>query len=296
MPYSVGDSELRIVPSQDLGKLGPKEGTPVMFYWRWWYHVPTLPLWAIMLLLLVGLKANRHRQAWLILIPLGLVLVVWRMPAILLSVSDGTTESLGFFVVTGTMAWTMVWLLGHWLGGRHRNVTLLLAFATMLAVGLLSFLSYYSHFGELEGLASSSITYGLCVLILLAAMTHTGYLCRKRFSPRRFLGWLIVSDILVAMGVLLSFAVFGVLVMMLNRPGPHFQVEQLVIPVIVAGVGSVFLGGILYLLNLPFLVLAFRCPFYRERFEKFFGIEKTLEVVPGCPFAEPGTPSTEQGL
>ena len=51
---------------------GPRDGPPVVFHWRWWYHVPTLPLWAIAVVL-VGLKANRHRQAWLILVPLGLV-------------------------------------------------------------------------------------------------------------------------------------------------------------------------------------------------------------------------------
>jgi hypothetical protein len=31
-------------------------------------------------------------------------------------------------------------------------------------------------------------------------------------------------------------------------------------------------GGILYLLNLPFLILAFNSPFYRARFEKMFPI------------------------
>ena len=105
-------AELRIVPSQDLGQLGPRDGPPVVFHWRWWYHVPSLPLWAILLLLLVVPKANRHRQAWLILIPLGLVLLVWRMPATLFSLPDGATETMGFFVVSLVMAWTMVWLSG----------------------------------------------------------------------------------------------------------------------------------------------------------------------------------------
>ena len=70
----MGNSELRIVASQDIGPLGAKDGSPVTFPWRWYYSVPTLPLWALIVLLLVVPKANRHRQAWLILIPLGVVL------------------------------------------------------------------------------------------------------------------------------------------------------------------------------------------------------------------------------
>ena len=43
-------------------------------------------------------KANRDRQTWLILIPLGVVLLAWRMPTRLLSMPDGITETPGFFI------------------------------------------------------------------------------------------------------------------------------------------------------------------------------------------------------
>jgi hypothetical protein len=42
---------------------------------------------------------------------------------------------------------------------------------------------------------------------------------------------------------------------------------------------SLVLTCISYVINLPFLILAFKSPFYRDRFEKLFCIEKT---VAGC--------------
>ncbi len=107
---------MRIVASYEIVGGGAGISQPVCIQRRWHHRVPSLPLWTLLLLLLVVPKANRHRQAWLILVPLGLVLIVWRMAATLLGLPDEDVETLGFLVVTGAMAWSMVWLLGHWLG------------------------------------------------------------------------------------------------------------------------------------------------------------------------------------
>ena len=105
---NAGDGELRIVASHEIGGFGTSISQPVVVHWRWYYHVPTLPLWGLIALLLLVPKTNRRREAWLILVPLGLVLLVWRMPLALLGVADGSTEMTGFFVVTGAMAWSVV--------------------------------------------------------------------------------------------------------------------------------------------------------------------------------------------
>ena len=84
------------------------------------------------------LRANRHRQAWSIFIPLVSVLFVWRMPLMLLGVPDGSTENVSFLVVSAAMAWTMVWLLGHWLKSSYRSVTFFLMLGLMIAIGLLA--------------------------------------------------------------------------------------------------------------------------------------------------------------
>jgi len=254
----------------------------VLFHWRWWYHVPSLPLWAIVFLLLVVPKANRHRQAWLIVIPLGLVLLVWRMPATLLSWPDESTERLGFFVVSGAMAWSMVWLLGRWLGTRYRIITMVFIWAVMFAIGLVSF---YCHFADAMYLAPYLILYGVGVGILLLAMMFTANLCRRTFSAAKFLGWLLLWNVVVIVGLMM---VYGALIMIVQpslRNIAAFAV--IIIPV------TLLLGSILYLPSLPFLILALRCPFYRERFEKLFHIEKTPEAVPGSPLAMSPLPPGE---
>ena len=78
VPLSVGNRDLRIVASQDIGSLGPKDGSPTIFHWRWYYNFPLLPCWAILLVLLLAPKANRNRQAYLILIPMGIAILFWR--------------------------------------------------------------------------------------------------------------------------------------------------------------------------------------------------------------------------
>ncbi len=255
--------------SQDLGQLGPKDGSPVLFHWRWYYHEPALPLWALIVLLLLVPKANRHRQAWLILIPLVLVLVVWRMPTRLLSMSDGSTETLGFFVVSGALAWTMVWLLGHRLASRSRIVTFFLTAGVMLAIGLLS---YYCQFEDSNDFLPLAIIFSVCVAILLLAMMITSSFCRKKYSPRRFLAWLIVWNGVVTFTLMMS---YGAL-MMLVQP----RLRDLLAFMLVAVPVTLLLAGILYLVNLPFLILAFKSPFYRERFESMFLVKKTGAELP----------------
>ena len=277
MPLSVGDGELRIVPTLEVGSLGAKEGPPVVFHWRWYYHFPTLPLWALILLLLIVPKTNRDRRACLILIPLVVVLLVWRMPFRLLSASDDTTETFGFFIVSGTMAWSMVWLSGHRLGGR-RIGTFAAAFLLMLAAGLLSFYSYY---GTGENALMMMIGYGFWIAVLLFGMTLTGRSCRKRFSRRRFFCWLAVWNCTAALGLIVA---YFILLMVMTGGAMQFPITF----VIMACNGTVLLAGILYLVNLPFLILAFKSPFYGERLERLFYVER--EVREDLPVTEPPSP------
>ena len=204
MPYSVGDGELRVVASQKIGELGPSSGSPVVFHWRWYYHFPDWSIWATMLVLVIVPRANRHRQAWLILLPLGLVLLVWRMPLMLLGFPDDTTEKIGFIVAWVAVGWTMVWLLGHWLKNRYRTVTFFLALGLMLVVGLWS---CYCHI-DLENSDSwfTVTMYGMSVVVMLVATIFNTYFCRNRCTLRRFLGWLILWNSLAAFLAFLAFA------------------------------------------------------------------------------------------
>jgi hypothetical protein len=291
----VGDGELRIVASQDIGQLGPKDGSPVLFHWRWYYHFPTAPLWALIVLLLIAPKANRHRQAWLILIPLALVLLVWHMPTVLLGMSDGSAEILGCLIVSFAMAWAAVWLLGHRLGSRRRTTTFFLILAVMLAVGVLSIFCL----GDMDDPSMPLVAYatylGFAVVCFLVAMMLSSRFCRKRFSPRRFGLWLLVW--LGALCVGLALLVYLVANTMARQPVGGFLEGLIVIPMMAA-----ILAGIVYLVNLPFLILSLKNPFYRRRLEAMFrvgpdggtaSLQPCVEGQPECNTNQlPGGPSS----
>jgi hypothetical protein len=264
---------LKIVASQDIGDLGPKDGPPVSFPWRWYYSIPSLPLWALIIVLLIAPKANRNRQAWLILIPLGVVLIVWRVPAGLFSLSDKSTEIIACFVVSIAFAWSTVWLIGHWLANLGRWSRFFLSFGMMVVVGLLS---CYCHLAGTSDFAFVVIYDGLFMLILWLAVTCAARLSRKKYTPRRFLSWFALWNVLAALGVLLSFVAVIALVM-LCQIGSERAAGQLVVLFSVATISSFVVAVCLYLITLPFLILAFNNPFYRDRFERLFCLQHNLE-------------------
>jgi hypothetical protein len=50
---------LSIVASQDIGAVGPRDGQPVVFDWRWYHYLPGLPVWIVVFVVLLLL-----RRAW----------------------------------------------------------------------------------------------------------------------------------------------------------------------------------------------------------------------------------------
>ena len=81
----------------------------------------------------------------------------------------------------------------------------------------------------------------------------------------QFLGWLVAWIGIVAMALMLLYGV----VMMMLMPGLEF----LGLFVMIVCFSTPFVGGTLYLITLPFVILAFKSPFYRERFEKLFRVK-----------------------
>jgi hypothetical protein len=274
VPFSVGNSDLRIVASQpDLGPLGPKEGRPTTFAWRWYYSLPMLPLWALIAVLLVAVRANRHPPAWLILIPLGEVVLVWQMLMTLLGVSDEAAEMLRFFVESLAIAWTAVWLVGHWLAGRSRRVAMLLMMVAMTVVGLLSTGCYHAG---ITGHLDSVLGFDLIAMILPLAMLWTSYSCGRNFTRARFRGRLFVRMAVPLVALASCYVV--VLGGMLSGDIAHGSILAAMLLIM-----AFVYAGLLYLLNWPFLELAFRSSFYEDRFQRLFHIETGEPAVNGAP-------------
>jgi hypothetical protein len=249
------------VVSQEINGFGTIINPPLFFHWRWCYHFPTWSLWGLIVLLLVVPKSNRHRQAWSILIPLILILLFWNMMANLPFLSTITSEMLSFLVVTGAMAWCCVWIAGHWLSSRQRYLTFFLIFALMMVLELLS---YYSRFSDDRMLPRLSIYYGLSVSVLPLSMLLTCYIFSKRHSPLRIIIPWMIGIAIMSFGLAFSVAALSVM----SQPDLS-RLWAFIIRLL--PVGAIF-AGMIYLVNLPFMILASRNSFYRQRFEQIFTI------------------------
>jgi len=267
-----------------VGNVGPGKAPPVFCEWRWYYHLPSLSLWGLVALALVVPKENRKPQAWLILIPLFLVMALWQMPVRLLSLPPSAANPLGFMVNSVAMAWTVVWLLGHRLGSRHRVAAFFWMLGVMLVIGLWAYVGEYGT--RLTSEMLMLIPYGVCALGLLSSMALARLFCRKTDRPGPFMGWLFLWMGLVSTAGMLLFAVVMTIA--------AFNIFMLLMVLISAAIAGLFLTVILYLGNLPFMLLAFKNPFYRERFQCTFGLEPKSGQ---SPFAAPvpATPATTEG-
>ncbi len=253
--------KLKIVASQDLGKLGSKEGKSVVYDWKWYYSASSLTLWLLLVSVLVLVKANRNPRAWLIFIPLLAVNLCWTVLKKIIPLPSSAMPMFDQLFASLTMGISVLWLLGHKLGNRNRFITFLLALVTMAVLCVVGALSY-------SGLAFSQYTIGSVVifsvltLVMLLAFVFAGYCCRKRYSNLRFMLWLAVWTVAVCMVIILGY--FGIAVIIMNIMGniPSMWIFML-LQVFVTGL---VLGGCLYVIMLPFMILALRSSFFRERF------------------------------
>ena len=257
MPLSaVGN--LGIVGSADLGSLGTREGPPVAFDWT----LPSLTPLLIPCLLVVALLAfprNRSWQAWWIWMPLGLAAVVAFFPPMLPSAAGPALDA--FLALAVGLA--TLWLLAS--GSSHRFLTFARSLLIVGGFGMIALLSGQS------GKSLGGQVFGEGILLLIAALATTltlalvGWLSRGRESASRILvlafGSMTVIWLLVAAPFIGFIVIAGDLSSQLG--------EMLTVVIAVAAVN--------YATALPFLILAWLSPFYRER------LRALLHVTPGAP-------------
>jgi hypothetical protein len=248
---------LKIVSSQDLGNLCPKDGVAVIYNWRWYYSVPSLALWVTLALSISLVKANRNPHALLVLVPLLIVNWLWLILKKMLGFSSADAEMFNMLFYSLTVGIAILWLLAHKLGNRSRFVTFLLSFTIMAVVGLTGVISY-------GGLELSQQTVGALMLLailvfaMLLGFVLTGWWCRKRYRPVSFMLWLAVWTVaanLVSMLVVCSIV---------------FIVHRVTVPIptvlFLVSVEGLILSAFLYVVVFPYMILALRSSFYRERF------------------------------
>jgi len=248
---------LKIVASQDIGELGPKEGTAVLYKWKWYYSIPGFALWLVLLGAIVLVKANRNPRALLILLPLLAVNLLWFGFVKLLQFPSSSRAQFDSLFASYTVGISVLWLFAHKLGNRNRFVAFLVAFVLMAVLGLVGAVSY-------SGLEFSQQTVGTVILLavltlaMLLGFALAGWRCRRRYTNLRFMLYLAFWTVAACLAI--TFVVYAVV----------FAINQASVPVstvlLVSLMAGLALGAYLYVIVFPFMILALRCSFFRERF------------------------------
>jgi hypothetical protein len=263
---------LKIVASQDLGQLGSEEAKSVVYNWKWHYSAPAMLLWLILAGTIVLVKDNRSRYALLILIPLLTVNLFWSIFLKMTPVASSSLSPLNQIVVSLSIAIAVVWLLAHKLANRNRFITFLLALATMAIVCFAGVISY-SGFCFNATTSGVVIILGVLTFTMLLAFVLAGWRCRKRYSGVRFMLWLAVWC--VGMCILLMLVFLGIWMLASSVSVP---ISVYLYLGIILGQALV-IGGLLYAALFPFMILAFRSGFFRQRFYACFRLTGMTETV-----------------
>jgi MFS family permease len=249
--------ELRIVPSADIGDLGPGEGMAAIYQWRWYYSAPAFAPWVVLLGAMVLFKANRHPRVLLILLPLLIVNLLWFAVVRLLHFPSSARMQFGPVIASYTAAIAVLWLCAHKLGNRNRFVTFLLALAVTAGLCFVGIVSYLGWGFPTEAVAGL-IVLAVMVLAVLFALVLAGWCCRNRYGPVQFMLYLALWTVAVCLAGTLAFYSIG------------FIVGEMTVPIstllLVAVIGGSVIGACIYVINLPYMILALGSPFFRERF------------------------------
>ena len=228
-----------MVAYADLGGLGNKQGPPISCDWVTPSLIPEFLPWLLILALLL-LKPNRCASAWWIFAPLVCLALATNVPLLVSRrVLPGQIERFAEWLLTLGFGMAAVWLLSSYLAWRNRLLTFVAIAALSAAACVLS----------QRGAGVEFIFFpGMFVLGLTVALTLAGFACRRRY------GWLRVTLWALAAVWLYWAVLVGSIV---------FRRGDCPLQTFLSIVGAE--AGLTFAALLPFLVLSFLNPFYRER-------------------------------
>jgi len=152
----------------------------------------------------------------------------------------------------------VLWLVVNYFEKFGGIVRFLLSFVVLVAVAGLGTLSYSTDFSNETVLFLALSAFQ--AITILGATTAAGKLCNWRYRPPRFMLWLAVWMLLGSLFAMFGFFIVGTAIMS-SGPGPDILETILMLTLI----GLIF-GLCLYMFNLPYMILMFYSPFFRERF------------------------------
>ncbi|MBN2315006.1 MAG: hypothetical protein JXM79_13830 [Sedimentisphaerales bacterium] len=248
--------QLKIVPSADLGEMGPQQGDAIRVNWKWYYSALRLVIWLVVMIAFVIPKTNRNIRIILIFVPLAVVNILWSI--FMTFAKMNSTDALEFGLIFNSMAVsvTVLWLVAHSFVRFKGAIRFLLFFVTVSIPACLGPLSYYTEFSNETAMFSALFVF--LALTLLIACTLSRRFCKGTYRPVRFVLWLALWIFICSMLAMMGFIIVGSIIF----PSRPTFFEAIWILLLAGLMCSLFL----YFLNLPYFILGFIHPFYRERF------------------------------
>ena len=269
-----------MVASWDIGGLGSREGPRIDCTWSPPSILPQLVPW-LGILFLLALRPNRTGQAWLIWLPLLCVAFIGHF--LFGSVIPAPSETANLFsemVLVAGLGFAALWLLSPQAARSHRMLTFLAMLIVLAGYSLFTFVVRQIGAGSdmlLQLVMPVVITIGIGMTVVSIALTLAGWFGRRKYRPvalsARLLGLILAIWFVVAA----PFFAFAYIASSGTVPLMSF----------VGGVGM--LGTVTFLLLLPFLILSFLNPFFRDRLKTLLGIEQGPPIMippPAVPVAE----------
>jgi len=269
--------ELKVAAYADLGGLGAKQGPSATIVWRMPNLLPVLLPWLAVLVLL-ALPSNRSARAWWIWAPLaGMAWLAAGAEAVFEAAENEEVGAVIQGLNSVAFGLAAVWLLGDSFGRRHRAAAVPLTALAFAAVGLLAFVvsPVFEEFWDLRRWVPALpiyLTFGIGAGPVYAGALHLdGWMSRRRFR-----GWLFALRLpiwlwfmwLAAGGLLAGIITF--------ESGSSFEWVGFLM-------GTIIFALLSYGLILPFVILSFTCPFYKERLRTMLKLPASGVALPPAP-------------
>lgn len=246
------------MPSAQMGPDVPQTVEATTYNWKWHYSAPGFAIWIVLILAIALPRANHDRRVLLILVPVATVILLCSALSRIAGMSSASVVQFGVVVHSMALGTAALWLIAEYLKGFAGAVRFLLSFGTVVLVAASGILSYSAEFSNETALLL--IFFIFLAGTWLTAIVLTRAICRKRHGPTHLMLWLALWTILASMITTLAFRIAGEFVMSSGPSVP--RTSELLSMIFIVGP---ILGLGLYVLNLPFMILGFVNPFFRER-------------------------------
>lgn len=269
--------KLNFTARQDLGQLVSKEPQTMAYNWHLYYNFTGLLIWLVLAVLLLAPKTNRKPAAFLIIIP---IIVLWLLWILLKSAMSFPSEAAVIFEVPLSALFVglaAAMLLMHALAKTNRVAAFFITVVILWFTWLISCVS----FGFSLYIVASAILYACATSIIMFSILITSFLCRKYYSHFRFIFINAVSTLILTMLVMLVY--FGIVIVGMTIGSFGIDFFEMLGQILL--VGLIF-AGILYVIQMAFLISILAIRFYRTRFYNCFRLK-------GMEFVSPEPPAPE---